>query len=43
MSRPLNLTTHGTVPPLARAFIDYARSSAVNDLVESQYFVPVTD
>ncbi len=43
MSRPLNLVTHGTVSPLAQAFIDFARSSTVNDLVEAQYFVPVAD
>ncbi len=41
MSRPLNLVTHGERSPLAEAFIDYAGSSAVNDLVEAQSFVPV--
>jgi len=43
MSRPLNLVTYGSVSPLAQAFIDFARSSAVNDLVEAQYFVPITE
>ena len=43
MSRPLNLVTYGSVSPLAQAFIDFARSSAVNDLVEAQYFVPVAE
>jgi phosphate transport system substrate-binding protein len=43
MSRPLNLVTHGPVSPLAQAFIDFARSSAVNDLVKAQYFVPIAD
>lgn len=42
LSRPLNLVTHGAVSPLAQAFIDYARSSAVDDVVEAQYFVPIT-
>ncbi len=43
MSRPLNLVTHGPVSPLAQAFIDFARSSEANDLVEAQYFVPITE
>lgn len=43
MSRPLNLVTYGSVSPLAQAFIDFARSSTVNDLVEAQYFVPITE
>lgn len=41
MARPLNLVTHGEVSPLARAFIDYARSEEVHDLVRGQSFVPV--
>jgi len=43
MARPLNLVTHGPIPPLARAFIDYARSSAVHDLVKAQYYVPIAE
>lgn len=43
MTRPLNLVTHGEVTPLAQAFIDFARSATVNDLVEAQFFVPVAD
>jgi len=43
MSRPLNLVTYGSVSPLAQAFIDFARSSEVNDLVEAQYFVPIAE
>ncbi len=39
LSRPLNLLTRGTPSPLARRFIDFARSNAVDDLVEAQYFV----
>lgn len=41
MSRPLNLVTQGSISPLAQAFINYAQSSAVDDLVEAQYFVPL--
>jgi len=41
MSRPLNLVTYGSVSPLSLAFIDFARSTAVNDLVEAQYFVSI--
>ncbi len=40
LSRPLNLVTHGPVSPLSQAFIDYAASSAVADVVEAQFFVP---
>lgn len=42
LARPLNLVTHGPMSPLASAFIDYASSSAVNGVVEAQYFVPVS-
>lgn len=41
LSRPLNLVTAGTRPPIVEAFINLATSAEVNDLVESQYFVPV--
>ncbi len=41
LSRPLNLVTHGQEGALVRAFLDFASSSAVNDLVEGQYFVPI--
>lgn len=43
LSRPLNLVTRGEVSPLTQAFLDFASSSAVNDLVEGQYFVPIAD
>ncbi len=42
LARPLNLVIAGTPSPLAMAFIDYARSAAVDDLIEAQYFVPTT-
>lgn len=42
MSRPLNLVTQGEVSPLAQAFIEFARSDAVHDLVKDHSFVPAT-
>lgn len=39
LSRPLNLVTHGELSPLTRRFIAFARSAAVHDLVEAQFFV----
>ncbi len=41
MARPLNLITHGEATALTKAFIDYARSDQVHDLVRAQSFVPV--
>lgn len=41
MSRPLNLVTKESPSALAEAFIHYCQSSAVHDLVASQYFVPI--
>lgn len=41
LARPLNLVTTGKESGLARRFIDYARSEAVDDLVSDQYFVPL--
>jgi len=42
LSRPLNLITAGTPGPLASAFITYAGSPQVSDLIEAQYFVPLS-
>ncbi|MES2319412.1 MAG: phosphate ABC transporter substrate-binding protein [Pseudomonadota bacterium] len=42
LSRPLNLVTKDAPLGLAKRFIEFARSEAVNDIVKSQYFVPVT-
>lgn len=39
LSRPLNLVSRGEPSALARRFIEFARSQAVHDLVEAQYFV----
>lgn len=41
LARPLNLVTRGDPAPLARRFIDFARSASVDDLVREQYFVPL--
>ncbi|MDQ6975592.1 MAG: phosphate ABC transporter substrate-binding protein [Mariprofundaceae bacterium] len=41
LSRPLNLITKGKPSSLAQSFIDFARSPAVRDLVEAQFFVAV--
>lgn len=41
LSRPLNLVTQGDVSPLGQAFIDFAMSPAVNDLIEAEYFVSI--
>jgi len=41
LSRPLNLLTKGTPTGLAKRFIEFAQSAAVDDLVTAQYFVPL--
>lgn len=41
LARPLNLVTRAEPVGLARRFIDFARSEAVHDLVDAQYFVPL--
>lgn len=41
LARPLNLVTHGARAPLAEAFIAFAASEDVHDLVEAQFFVPL--
>jgi phosphate transport system substrate-binding protein len=40
LSRPLNLVTRGAPSALAQRFIDFARSEAVDDLIQAHYFVP---
>ncbi len=42
LARPLNLVTKSEPTGLVKRFIDFARSKAVYDLVEAQYFVPLT-
>lgn len=41
LSRPLNLVTKGEPSGLTKRFIDFARSGAIHDLVEAQFFVPL--
>lgn len=41
LSRPLHLVTRTTPSGLAKAFIEYAQSKAVHDLISQQYFVPL--
>ena len=41
LSRPLNLVTRAEPSGLAKAFIEFAGSPQVHDLIEAQYFVPV--
>lgn len=41
LSRPLNLVTRETPAGLAAAFVDFATSAAVAEIVEDQYFVPI--
>lgn len=40
LARPLNLVTHGAPAPLAEAFIAFASSGNVHDLIGAQFFVP---
>jgi phosphate transport system substrate-binding protein len=42
LSRPLNFVTRASPEGLAQEFIEFARSRQVHDLVEAQYFVPVS-
>lgn len=41
LSRPLNLVSKGAPTSLAKQFIEFAQSVAVDDLITAQYFVPV--
>ncbi len=41
LSRSLNLVTKGAPTGLAKRFIEFAQSAAVDDLVTAQYFVPI--
>lgn len=40
LTRPLNLVVAGEPSPLARAFLELAASSEVDDLIAGQFFVP---
>ncbi|MDP2324150.1 MAG: phosphate ABC transporter substrate-binding protein [Gammaproteobacteria bacterium] len=41
LSRPLNLVTKGTPDAAAHQLIEFAQSSAVNDLITGLYYVPL--
>jgi len=41
LSRELNLVTKNKPQGLTKAFLDFARSNEVHDLIEEQYFVPL--
>ncbi len=43
LSRPLHIVTRTPPIGLAKAFIEYAQSKAVHDLIRQQYFVPLAD
>lgn len=43
LSRPLHIVTRTPPVGLAKAFIEYAQSKAVHDLIRQQYFVPLVD
>ncbi|RMG14726.1 MAG: phosphate ABC transporter substrate-binding protein [Cyanobacteria bacterium J055] len=42
ISRPLNLVTSGAPQGLSEEFVKFAQSSQVKDIVEEQYFVPIS-
>jgi len=42
LSRPLNLISRPAPQGLAKEFIEFARSTQVHDLIEAQYYVPVS-
>jgi phosphate transport system substrate-binding protein len=43
LSRPLNLVVSAAPEDLAREFIEYARSTAVHDIVREHFFVPLAE
>ena len=43
LSRPLHIVTRTPPVGLAKAFIEYAQSKAMHDLIRQQYFVPLAD
>jgi phosphate transport system substrate-binding protein len=43
MSRPLNLVTSVAPRGVVKDFISFSQSSAVNDLIKAQYFVPIAE
>lgn len=43
ISRPLHIVTRTPPVGLIKAFIEYAQSKAVHDIIKQQYFVPLVD
>jgi phosphate transport system substrate-binding protein len=43
LSRPLNFVTSTQPQGLTKEFIEFARSHAVRDIIEEQYFVPLSE
>lgn len=43
LSRPLHIVTRSPPVGLAKAFLDFAQSKAVHDIITQQYFVPLGD
>ncbi len=43
LSRPLHIITRTPPVGLTKAFIDFAQSKAVHDIITQQYFVPLVD
>lgn len=43
ISRPLHIVTRTAPAGSAKAFIDFAQSKAVHDIIKQQYFVPLGD
>jgi phosphate transport system substrate-binding protein len=43
LARPLNLVTRTEPVGLVKAFIEFARSGEVHDLIEAQFFVPLAE
>ena len=43
ISRPLHIITRTPPVGLTKAFIEYAQSKAVHDIIKQQYFVPLVD
>ncbi|GAA4453544.1 phosphate ABC transporter substrate-binding protein [Novipirellula rosea] len=41
LTRPLNLVVKQSPTPRLQAFLEFARSSDVHDIIEAQYFVPL--
>lgn len=41
ITRPLQVVTKGEPSPAARAFLDYLKSSEINDIITSHLYVPV--